>query len=66
MVIEESKVQETIKKNLEYLMRKHNLKKQVDLAKEMGVTTSQLSNVMQKKQTPTLFPFLVKIKERFG
>ena len=53
MVIEESKVQETIKKNLEYLMRKHNLKKQVDLAKEMGVTTSQLSNVMQKKQTPT-------------
>lgn len=65
MALEENKVLEMVKKNFEYIMRKHNMN-QNELAKEVHASPGRMTDIMNMHRLPTLYPFWIHVKERFG
>lgn len=65
MYVKEEQAQELIKKNLNYLMKKKNIKTQKDLATVLDVSPPQLSKIMKEGQIPTVYPFLTNVKKIF-
>lgn len=65
MVPEEAKVQKNVGRNIEYIMWKYDIDSQKTLAEILDVGAAQLTRIKKGEQTPTVYPFLAKIKENF-
>lgn len=66
MCITEREIQKNVMSNLNYVMRKFEIGSQKELAEKLDIGAPQLTRLMHGDQTPTVYPFLVKVKEHFG
>lgn len=66
MFINETEIQKNVINNLNYIIQKFEVKTQREMADNLGVGPAQLTRVMHGDQTPSVYPFLTKIKELYN
>lgn len=65
LIPEERAAQSYVVKNLNYLMFKHNIRVQKDLAELLDIGAPQLTKILKGEQTPTIYPFLANVRKYF-
>lgn len=66
MFTKEEDVQKNVKDNMNFIMWKFGIDTQRKLAEMVDIAPAQLTRIMHGDQTPTVYPFLINIKEKFG
>lgn len=63
--ITEAQIQENIMNNTNFIMWLFGIKSRKELADMTDVGAPQITRIMNGEQTPSVFPFLVRMKEKF-
>ena len=66
MLTNEMAARKNLVQNLRYIMRKEQIETQKELAERLTVAPATLTNVMNEKLTPTIYPFFQSLHNLYG